>query len=782
MLRPTVLHFAILLSLPLGVWADADASTPDQMTYQGRLFGPSGAVLDSTLAISFTIYSDSTGGSLLWSESQSVPVDSSLFNVILGSVTPIPSAAFTGTPRWLTMQIAGDTEMVPRVKLVSVPYSFRAEKADTSQFAVNAARADTSDFAFSGPGSGGDTFWGANGNDIHNLNSGNVGVGTNTPPHKLTVTGGALAVETGSLYLASDRAVQFNYGVANDHYIRKEGTNLTFSTGGAYCFSNGNVGIGTTTPSAKLDAAGAIAGVQFNTHSQTLGNGACAGNLYSNGLVFSGSYGYAVGDEYVQFESGYNPGIGGTGAMARITAYRSPEGYDLGQGNLRFSLRNGAALSDVVTLRYDGNVGIGTTTPAYRLDVAGDIRATGQIIGQVAGQVAASNVLPGSFAAGTYSFPGNLGLGVSAPTSKLEVAGDARVDGSDGAEILRVENQSSSVNANGIFVRSHSADGGAGISADNVVETDGGTWGVIGVSKCRSLTPGDGGGVMGWSASTGDVGDVFGVLGKLSGRGGAGPGPNAAAGVYGWASADTGVSFGVIGETDSDRNDVAGVYGLGTPEGPSQGRVHGVLGLTSSEKSGSAGVFGTSDLPGTYGVFGRNNSPGGFAGKFQGDVNVTGTLTKGAGGFKIDHPLNPENMYLYHSFVESPEMLNVYSGNATLDTEGAAIVELSDWFEAINMEFRYQLTAIGQPAPNLHVAEEVRGNQFRIAGGPAGVKVSWQISAVRADAYANAYRIPVEEEKPDTDRGFYLHPELYGAGEDRRVELHSAVELTRVSE
>jgi hypothetical protein len=65
----------------------------------------------------------------------------------------------------------------------------------------------------------------------------------------------------------------------------------------------------------------------------------------------------------------------------------------------------------------------------------------------------------------------------------------------------------------------------------------------------------------------------------------------------------------------------------------------------------------------------------------EGNVNVGGTLTKNAGSFKIDHPLDPANKYLYHSFVESPDMMNVYNGNITTDKRGLATVILPDYFE-----------------------------------------------------------------------------------------------------
>ena len=133
-------------------------------------------------------------------------------------------------------------------------------------------------------------------------------------------------------------------------------------------------------------------------------------------------------------------------------------------------------------------------------------------------------------------------------------------------------------------------------------------------------------------------------------------------------------------------------------------------------------------------------------------------------------PLDPANKYLYHSFVESPDMMNVYNGNVTLDADGEATVSMPDWFEALNNDFRYQLTAIGAPGPNLYVAEEISGNRFRIAGGTPGMKVSWQVTGIRHDAFANAHRIPVEQEKSGRERGKYLHPKELGMPESLSME------------
>jgi hypothetical protein len=146
-----------------------------------------------------------------------------------------------------------------------------------------------------------------------------------------------------------------------------------------------------------------------------------------------------------------------------------------------------------------------------------------------------------------------------------------------------------------------------------------------------------------------------------------------------------------------------------------------------------------------------------------------GGIFKAGGAFKIDHPLDPANKYLYHSFVESPDMKNIYDGIAVLDSRGEAVVELPEWFEALNRDFRYQLTAVSASAPNLYLQSEVADGCFKIAGGSAGLKVCWQVTGIRQDAYANAHRIRVEEVKPEGERGRYLHPEAFGQPPDHAI-------------
>ena len=164
---------------------------------------------------------------------------------------------------------------------------------------------------------------------------------------------------------------------------------------------------------------------------------------------------------------------------------------------------------------------------------------------------------------------------------------------------------------------------------------------------------------------------------------------------------------------------------------------------------------------GVFSLYNSANDPAIEMDAQNGNVSIAGNLSKGSGSFKIDHPLDPANKYLSHSFVESPDMMNIYNGNVELDEDGEAWVDLPEWFGALNRDFRYQLTCIGGQAL-VYVAEEISNNRFKIAGGTQGLKVSWQVTGVRQDPYAETHRIQVEEDKPADKRGSYLHPDAYG--------------------
>jgi hypothetical protein len=228
--------------------------------------------------------------------------------------------------------------------------------------------------------------------------------------------------------------------------------------------------------------------------------------------------------------------------------------------------------------------------------------------------------------------------------------------------------------------------------------------------------------------------------------------------VYGQSSSASGFGVYGFGPGVAIHGFAQNNFGVGM-EGVGQGSSsHGVAGSILTDSDTSSGVYGTSA--------GSTS----FAGNFDGKVAVAGSLSKGGGSFRIDHPLDPANRILQHSFVESPDMKNVYDGVVTADAKGEATVELPDWFEALNRDFRYSLTAIGASMPDLFIRSKVVKGAFTIGGAKPRGDVSWQVTGIRRDAWANANRIEVELDKRREDRGRYLHPTEHGQPASKGVD------------
>src|SRR5215211_1949477 len=275
-------------------------------------------------------------------------------------------------------------------------------------------------------------------------------------------------------------------------------------------------------------------------------------------------------------------------------------------------------------------------------------------------------------------------------------------------------------------------------------------------------------GVEGYNGNTGP--SAVGVRGSVAGSGYGGyfsaPGSNGwAVGAYGgYKGIDAdGTTFGVDGYADGGANH-AGVLGTISSNAANAAGVRGDNFSSSCCGMGVAGFHSGTGI----GVYGEANngfavsgfSPNNWSGYFQGSVNVVGTLYKSSGAFRIDHPLDPAHKYLQHSFVESPDMMNVYNGNVTTNGKGFATVKLPDWFQALNKDFRYQLTSLGG-LQDVAVAKEIAHNRFTIQSEKRNSKVSWQVTGIRKDHYANAHRIQVVVPKGSAENK-YVHPELYG--------------------
>jgi hypothetical protein len=243
---------------------------------------------------------------------------------------------------------------------------------------------------------------------------------------------------------------------------------------------------------------------------------------------------------------------------------------------------------------------------------------------------------------------------------------------------------------------------------------------------------------------------VMAIRGRHSGPTGAGMGlfgvsesPNGN-GVFGTHNATTGTAAGVVGSTSSTATAAAGVRGFADGAGSD---VMGVLGTSTSG-------MGVAAIGGGIGLFAYSANLAAYLNGFvfvQGNMHVQGTLSKSAGSFRIDHPLEPETKYLQHSFVESPDMMNVYNGNVRTDRRGFATVRLPRYFRALNRDFRYQLTIVGTRGWRARVVRRISGNRFTVQTDVPRALVSWQVTGIRKDAYAKANRIRPEVAKSAVD-------------------------------
>jgi|GEM_PF-1860111 len=263
--------------------------------------------------------------------------------------------------------------------------------------------------------------------------------------------------------------------------------------------------------------------------------------------------------------------------------------------------------------------------------------------------------------------------------------------------------------------------------------------------------------------------------------------------VVGLNTATTGDGIAVYGSTMSSASTARGVHG-NAPNGA------GVYGTSDTGNGvygqGQNGVYARTDSVNGTAVYALVNNSGstgralyaymppgapGFAGEFYGKVKITGNLHLSGSIVKsfaaittLDHPLDPENRTLSMAGVESPEPKHIYDGVVTLDAQGRATVDLPAYLEALNGDFRYQLTPIGGPMPHLHVSAEIKNGRFAIAGGKPGKRVSWQVTGVRADAAAKASPFVAEAAKPAAERGTYLNPAAHGQPAERGADFARA--------
>ena len=101
------------------------AQVPETLAYSARLSTSTGTPVAGTQALQFALYDVATGGTALWSESQSVSISNGELSVTLGETVPIPRSAFSRR-LYLGIKVGSDAEMTPRPKLNAAPYAVRS--------------------------------------------------------------------------------------------------------------------------------------------------------------------------------------------------------------------------------------------------------------------------------------------------------------------------------------------------------------------------------------------------------------------------------------------------------------------------------------------------------------------------------------------------------------------------------------------------------------------------------------------------------------------------------
>jgi len=340
MKRLTVTSIFLLILTLLGQSVYAEG-IPNLINYQGQLTDESGNMLDTTVSILFTVC-DSVGV-VKWSETHSsVTTTDGLFCVLLGSINPIPDSAFDHPARYLGITVGSDPELIPRSRLVSAPYSYRALHADTASYSRLP------------DGHSLDAVDGSQTNVVFVDAEGDVAVGgISNPKSQLHVYRDGYSGDasvTLQIY-EEDEELYWHLGMdRSDSHSFKIGTG--WQVGGGYNYmtmSQGNTGFGTTQPYGLVDI-----------HSGDFAD-RCLYVRASPSVANQGGVIHHQSGTYAWQEIGQN--------LSSTTS-----------GYLKFHLVERALpqnkhASDVLVLRGNGSVGV-NVEPSYTFDVAGPAHAS----------------------------------------------------------------------------------------------------------------------------------------------------------------------------------------------------------------------------------------------------------------------------------------------------------------------------------------------------------------------------------------------------------------------
>jgi hypothetical protein len=308
----------VLSILSLTVFADI----PNKINYQGYLTDSGGTPINGPVSMQFSIYDTPTGGSVLWTETQSVAVNNGIYSINLGEVTPI-TLAFDAQ-YYLGVTVGTDPEMTPRRSLTNVPYAFRAKTAekdhDTLAF-LNCSIEQVSKW---------------NGSAWVCAND-EVGGGGLAPSSTVSTLDGAPSAGTSSEYSRGDHKHGIGAGAIKSVHIQEN------------TITNANI-----SPTAAIDG------------SKLASDGSVIKSLVS-GTNISSVVNNSDGSWTIN-------AVGGGGGGDNLGNHIATQNIQL---NGRWLSGDGG--DEGVYVNNAGNVGVGTSSPSERLEVNGNLKMIGEI-------------------------------------------------------------------------------------------------------------------------------------------------------------------------------------------------------------------------------------------------------------------------------------------------------------------------------------------------------------------------------------------------------------------
>lgn len=616
------------------------------------------------------------------------------------------------------------------------------------------------------------------------INAQNVGVGTATPAGKLHVnqTAGVAAIlvnqtaATGnSIQLSPSNAANGSSALFIENNTAGVGINNamlnTASTASSIVSSNQGLGIGLDV--FQINTGASQAGIQvINNGTAATSRGVDmylgANNIAPGYTLFHSGTGigmYTDLNNAANASTGYDLRHAGTGRGMYVDlsgASNTSSGFALyhaGTGRASFLSLTNAANAATGSAVYHSGTGVGaevgilsTTSTSMAQSLFHDGLGRGQ-------QIQLNNVANTDIGLGIFNAGSGMGQYIGITNAANTATGLNLNHAGDGiGQTISLTNTAATTNSVGLFV--NYAGTGAGVGGG-----------------------GNAGEIL-HSGTNGNALDLF--MGSPAGGAGSSTSEYSALSISHMAtgtSPTAGLTKAAISASNNSADPTILVNNNGTEDGDGVNvfvvpvvAANQAIGVFAQSATGAGGAgIGAYGFGGDFGVIGGTNG-----GNNLGLFSTTDFAANGTKAFLIDHPLDPANKTLRHFCIESDEVLNMYRGIIELGANGEAIIELPDYFDAININPSYQLTAIGT-ATQPYVLSEISNNQFVVAGAP-NTKVSWTVHAQRNDPtiqYFNStidnYTTNVRMKRPH-EVGKYFTPEAYGQSKEQGIFYNAARE------